>query len=125
MPWEKEYGYSQAIKVGDTIYVSATTMPDINTVMQIYRKVKPEITIVMVGRNPRYEIEIMIIQALEEESRLRYTDLREKISSRCQNLGLKKPSNDAFYSRLNNLCKRDVLVKEKDKYGARYEIFSL
>jgi enamine deaminase RidA (YjgF/YER057c/UK114 family) len=22
MPWEKEYGYSQAVKVGDTIYVS-------------------------------------------------------------------------------------------------------
>ena len=22
MPWEKEYGYSQAIKVGDTIYLS-------------------------------------------------------------------------------------------------------
>lgn len=90
--------------------------------MQIYRKVKPEITSVMVGRNPRYEIEIMIIQALEEESQLRYTDLREKISSRCQSLGLKKPSNDAFYSRLNNLCKRDVLVKEKDKYGARYSL---
>ena len=63
----------------------------------------------MVGRNPRYEIEIMIIQALEEEFQLRYTDLREKINSRCQDLGLKKPSNDAFYSRLNNLCKRDVL----------------
>jgi 2-iminobutanoate/2-iminopropanoate deaminase len=22
MPWEKEYGYAQAVKVGDTIYVS-------------------------------------------------------------------------------------------------------
>jgi 2-iminobutanoate/2-iminopropanoate deaminase len=22
MPWEKEYGYSQAVKVGDTIYLS-------------------------------------------------------------------------------------------------------
>jgi enamine deaminase RidA (YjgF/YER057c/UK114 family) len=22
MPWEKEYGYSQSVKVGDTIYVS-------------------------------------------------------------------------------------------------------
>jgi hypothetical protein len=76
----------------------------------------------MVGRNPRYEIEIMIIQALEEEFQLRYTDLREKINSRCQDLGLKKPSNDAFYSRLNNLCKRDVLHKEKDKYGAHYSL---
>ena len=76
----------------------------------------------MVGRNPRYEIEIMIIQALEEESQLRYTDLRAKINSRCQDLGLKKPSMDAFYSRLKNLCKRDVLHKEKDKYGARYSL---
>jgi hypothetical protein len=64
----------------------------------------------------------MIIQALEEEFQLRYTDLREKINSRCQNLGLKKPSIDAFYSRLNNLCKSDVLYKEKDKYGARYSL---
>ena len=74
----------------------------------------------MVGRTPRYEIEIMIIQALEEESQLRYTDLREKIDSRCQVLGLKKPSNDAFYSRLINLYYKDVLVKEKDKYGGAY-----
>jgi enamine deaminase RidA (YjgF/YER057c/UK114 family) len=31
MPWEEEYGYSQAVKVGDTIYiagqVSMTTTP--------------------------------------------------------------------------------------------------
>jgi hypothetical protein len=74
----------------------------------------------MVGRIPRYEIEIMIIQALEEESHLRYTDLREKIDSRCESLGLKKPSNDAFYSRLINLCYKDVLVKEKDKYGGTH-----
>jgi hypothetical protein len=76
----------------------------------------------MAGRNPRYEIEIMIIQALEEECQLRYTDLRAKINSRCQDLGLKKPSIDAFYSRLNNLCKRDVLHKKKDKYGAHYSL---
>ena len=76
----------------------------------------------MVGRNSRYDIEIMIIQALEEEFQLRYTDLREKINSRCQGLGLKKPSIDAFYGRLNNLCKKDVLHKEKDKYGARYSL---
>ena len=88
--------------------------------METSRKVKPEITSVIVGCNPRYEIEIMIIQALEEESQLRYTDLREKINSRCQNLGLKKPSIDAFYSRLNNLYKRDVLQKDKDKYGGTH-----
>jgi hypothetical protein len=76
----------------------------------------------MVGRNPRYEIEIMIIQALEEEFQLRYTDLREKINPRCNDLGLKKPSIDAFYSRLNNLCKRDVLHKERDKYDAHYSL---
>jgi hypothetical protein len=64
----------------------------------------------------------MIIQALEEESQLRYTDLREKINSRCKDLGLKKPSIDAFYSRLNNLCIREVLYKEKDKYGAHYSL---
>ena len=74
----------------------------------------------MVGRYPRYEIEIMIIQALEEESQLRYTDLREKIDSRCQVLGLKKPSNDAFYSRLTNLYYEDMLVKEKDRYGGAH-----
>jgi hypothetical protein len=76
----------------------------------------------MVGRNPRYEIEIMIIQALEEEFQLRYTDLREKINSRCKDLGLKKPCIDALYSRLNNLCKRDVLHKERDRYGAHYSL---
>jgi hypothetical protein len=76
----------------------------------------------MAGRNPRYEIEIMIIQALEEVSPLRYTYLREKINCRCQNLGLKKPSVDAFYGRLNNLCKRDVLQKETDRYGAHYSL---
>jgi hypothetical protein len=74
----------------------------------------------MVGRTPRYEIEIMIIHALQEEFQLRYTDLRGKIDSRCQVLGLKEPSNDAFYSRLTNLYYEDVLVKEKDKYGGTY-----
>ena len=28
MPWEKEYGYSQAVKVGDTIYVSGQVSHD-------------------------------------------------------------------------------------------------
>jgi 2-iminobutanoate/2-iminopropanoate deaminase len=28
MPWEKEYGYSQAVKVGDTIYISAQVSHD-------------------------------------------------------------------------------------------------
>ena len=28
MPWEKEYGYSQAVKVGDTIYVSGQVAHD-------------------------------------------------------------------------------------------------
>jgi 2-iminobutanoate/2-iminopropanoate deaminase len=28
MPWEKEYGYSQAIKVGDTIYISGQVSHD-------------------------------------------------------------------------------------------------
>jgi hypothetical protein len=74
----------------------------------------------MVGRIARYEIEIMIIQALQDESRLRYTDLREKIDLRCESLRLKKPSNDAFYSRLINLCHKDVLVKERDKYGGTH-----
>ena len=64
----------------------------------------------------------MIIQTLEEEPQLRYTDLRAKINSRCQDLRLKKPSIDAFYSRLNNLCKSDVLHKKKDKYGAHYSL---
>ena len=28
MPWEKEYGYSQAVKVGDTVYVSGQVSHD-------------------------------------------------------------------------------------------------
>jgi 2-iminobutanoate/2-iminopropanoate deaminase len=28
MPWEKEYGYSQAVKVGDTIYLSGLVSHD-------------------------------------------------------------------------------------------------
>jgi len=28
MPWEKEYGYTQAVKVGDTIYVSGQVSHD-------------------------------------------------------------------------------------------------
>jgi len=64
--------------------------------METSRKVKPEITSVIVGCNPRYEIEIMIIQALEEESQLRYTDLREKINSRC----LKFRTEEAIYRRI-------------------------
>jgi hypothetical protein len=74
----------------------------------------------MVGRNARYEIDIMIIQALEEEPQSRYTDLREKINSRCQGLGLKKPSNDAFCSRLTNLCDKDVLDKKRGMYGCTH-----
>jgi len=30
MPWEKEYGYSQAVKVGDTIYLSGQVSHDEN-----------------------------------------------------------------------------------------------
>ena len=30
MPWEKEYGYSQAVKVGDTIYLSGQVSHDDN-----------------------------------------------------------------------------------------------
>lgn len=26
MPWEKEYGYAQAVKVGDIMYVSAAVL---------------------------------------------------------------------------------------------------
>ncbi len=28
MPWEKEYGYAQAVKVGDTIYLSGQVSHD-------------------------------------------------------------------------------------------------
>ncbi len=28
MPWEEEYGYSQAVKVGDTIYLSGQVSHD-------------------------------------------------------------------------------------------------
>ena len=74
----------------------------------------------MVGRKPRYEIDIMIIQALEDESHTGYTDLEEKINLRCQSLGLKKPSTATFYYRLTNLCKKDVIDKEEGMYGITY-----
>lgn len=77
----------------------------------------------MVGRKPRYEIDIMMIQALEEESHLRYMDIRDKINLRCESLGLKKPSNDAFDSRLANLCDIEVLDKKEGMYGCtRYSL---
>jgi len=28
MPWEKEYGYAQSVKVGDTIYLSGQVSHD-------------------------------------------------------------------------------------------------
>ena len=28
MPWEKEYGYAQTVKIGDTIYVSGQVSHD-------------------------------------------------------------------------------------------------
>ena len=28
MPWEKEYGYAQAVKVGDTVYVPGQVSHD-------------------------------------------------------------------------------------------------
>jgi hypothetical protein len=74
----------------------------------------------MVGRKPRYETDIIIIQALEEESQLSYMDLRDKINLRCKSLGLKKPSNDAFDSRLANLCDEDVLDKKEGMYGCTH-----
>jgi hypothetical protein len=67
----------------------------------------------MVGRNPRYEIDIIIIQALEEDSQLRYIDIQERIYLCCQRLGLKKPSTDTITNRLEILCKKDVLHKRK------------
>ncbi|MFL6323048.1 MAG: hypothetical protein ACJ72Q_21590 [Nitrososphaeraceae archaeon] len=74
----------------------------------------------MVGRNPRYEIDVMIIQALEEEPQLGYIDLEEKINLRCESLGLKKPSTATFYYRLTNLSYKDVLNKEAGMYGCTH-----
>jgi DNA-binding Lrp family transcriptional regulator len=74
----------------------------------------------MVGRNPRYEIDIMIIQALEENSQLRYIDIQEKINLRCERLGLKKPSTDTITNRLKILRKKDVLHKEEGMYGCTH-----
>lgn len=77
---------------------------------------KIKVTSVMVGRNPRYEIDIIIIQALEEDSQLRYIDIQEKIYYRCKLLGLKKPSTDTITNRLEILRKKDVLHKEEGMY---------
>jgi hypothetical protein len=39
MPWEKKYGYAQAVKVGDTIYVSGQLLnADKQTVHGIQKK---------------------------------------------------------------------------------------
>jgi hypothetical protein len=78
---------------------------------------KIEVTSVMVGRNPRYEIDIMVIQALEEESQLRYTDIQEIINVRCKHLALKKPSTETLTNHLRILCEKDVLHKEEGMYG--------
>jgi hypothetical protein len=66
-----------------------------------------------VGRNPRYEIDSIIILALEDESQLRYIDLQEKIYYRCKLLGLKKPSTDTITNHLRFLRKIDVLHKRR------------
>jgi hypothetical protein len=50
---------------------------------------KIKVTSVMVGRNPRYEVDIMILQSLQENSQLRYIDIQENINLRCEHLGLK------------------------------------
>ena len=81
---------------------------------------KIKVASVMVGRNPRYEIDIMIIQALEENSQLRYMDIQEKINLRCERLGLKKPSTDTITNRLKILGKKDVLHKEEGMYGCTH-----
>ena len=81
---------------------------------------KIKVTSVMVGRNPRYEIDIMIIQALQENSQLRYIDIQENINLRCERLGLKKPSTDTITNRLEILRKNDVLHKEEGMYGCTH-----
>ena len=81
---------------------------------------KIKVTSVMVGRNPRYEIDIIIIQALEEDSQLRYIDIQEKINLRCERLGLKKPSTDTITNHLEILRKKDVLHKEEGMYGCTH-----
>jgi DNA-binding Lrp family transcriptional regulator len=81
---------------------------------------KIKVTSVMVGRNPRYEIDIMIIQALQENSQLRYIDIQENINLRCERLGLKKPSTDTITNRLKILRKNDVLHKEEGMYGCTH-----
>jgi enamine deaminase RidA (YjgF/YER057c/UK114 family) len=35
MPWEKEYGYAQAVKVGDAIYLSGQVSHDDNAISSV------------------------------------------------------------------------------------------
>lgn len=44
MPWEKEYGYAQAVQVGDTIYVSVQVSHDDkgNIVMKLSKMDNPQ-----------------------------------------------------------------------------------
>jgi hypothetical protein len=62
----------------------------------------------------------MIIQALEEESQLRYIDIQEIINMCCKHLALKKPSTETLTNHLRILCEKDVLHKEEGMYGINH-----
>lgn len=62
----------------------------------------------MIGRNPRYELDTMIVEIIEKKypQSLRYKELEKKVNVRCQDLGLKKPSTATLCNRLAILCGR-------------------
>ncbi len=45
MPWEQDYGYSQAVKVENTIYISGKVSHDIRNIVCIERLVFPELMV--------------------------------------------------------------------------------
>jgi hypothetical protein len=73
----------------------------------------------MVGRNPRYELDIIAVKILEKKYpfSLIYTRLVDEINLRFEG---KNPSTATFRSHLVNLCDRDILNKERDRYGGTH-----
>jgi hypothetical protein len=76
----------------------------------------------MVGRNPRDEIDIIIIKILErkDSSSIGYTEMEKKVNLRVEG---NKPSSATLSRHLTDLCKRKVLHREVDKNrGTHYSL---
>lgn len=76
----------------------------------------------MVGRNPRDEIDTIIIKILDRKDTpsLRYKELEKEVNLRVEG---KKPSSATLSIHLTVLCDRNILHKEVDKdRGTHYSL---